>query len=190
MYNPEWILPTVSERFSWLFFFIKARKINWATNNVRKRTFWHVRPTKTQISLCVRSLIRIFVVRMKKLYPLLSNSGIVRILIRLRICAGWSESSLGAPIRRYVSWRCVSIMVIVIAINVFLCTFPLWFISGRQLLTSSNMKGWLSALRYILSNSLTSAGLFSILLFFIFFPFILRGQLERSQLFWATFRFL
>ena len=29
----------------------------------------------------------------------------VMILIRLRICAGWSESSLGAHARRYVFWR-------------------------------------------------------------------------------------
>ena len=32
----------------------------------------------------------------------------VKILIRLRECAGWSESSPGAHIRIYVFWRCCS----------------------------------------------------------------------------------
>ena len=30
----------------------------------------------------------------------------LKILIRLRECAGWSESSMGARVRRFVSWRC------------------------------------------------------------------------------------
>ena len=35
--------------------------------NVRKRTFWHVRPAKTQISLRICAVWPVFVVRMKKL---------------------------------------------------------------------------------------------------------------------------
>ena len=60
-----------------------------------------------------RSLIRVFVVRMKKtLHPWLSKMCPVKILIRLRECAGWSESSLGAQchIQRYVFWCCGSLI--------------------------------------------------------------------------------
>ena len=50
-------------------------------------------------------LIRIFVVHMKKLcnidHPKMRP---VKILIRLCECAGWSESSLGAHVRRYIFW--------------------------------------------------------------------------------------
>ena len=67
-----------------------------------------MRPVRTQISPCIpRSLIRIFVVRMKKkqtFHPSLPKMRQVKILIRLRGCAGWSESSLGAHIRWYVFW--------------------------------------------------------------------------------------
>ena len=39
------------------------------------------------------------------LHPWLSKMRPVKILIRLRECAGWSESPLGAHVRRYFSWR-------------------------------------------------------------------------------------
>ena len=53
-----------------------------------------------------RSLIRVFVVPMKQnRQPWLSKICLVKILIRLRACAGWSESSLDAYVRRYVFWR-------------------------------------------------------------------------------------
>ena len=56
-----------------------------------------------------RSLIRVFVVRTQKLcilgYP---KRRPVKDLIRLRECAGWSESSLGAHVCTYVFWRCGS----------------------------------------------------------------------------------
>ena len=56
-----------------------------------------------------RSLIRVSFVRMKKLCILgLSKMRPVKIQIRLRNCAVWSESSLGAHIRWYVFWRCGS----------------------------------------------------------------------------------
>ena len=42
------------------------------------------------------------------LHPSLSRMCPVKILIRLRECAGWSESSLGAHIRRYFFCRCDS----------------------------------------------------------------------------------
>ena len=42
------------------------------------------------------------------LHPWLLKIRPVKILIRLRECAGWSESSLGAHVRRYVFWRCGS----------------------------------------------------------------------------------
>ena len=42
------------------------------------------------------------------LHPWLSKICPVKILIRLRECAGWSESSLGAHVRRYVVWNCDS----------------------------------------------------------------------------------
>ena len=39
-------------------------------------------------------------------YPWLSKMRPAKILISLRDCADWSESSLGAHVRRYVLWRC------------------------------------------------------------------------------------
>ena len=47
------------------------------------------------------------------LHPWLSLSKMrpVKILIRLRECAVWSESSLGAYVRRYLIWRCGSLLV-------------------------------------------------------------------------------
>ena len=55
------------------------------------------------------TLIRVFVVHMKKaFYPWLSKMRSVMILISLCECAGWSESSLGAHVRRYVFWSCSS----------------------------------------------------------------------------------
>ena len=50
----------------------------------------------------LRGLIRVFVVRMKKLHSWLSKMRPVKILIRLRERAVWSESSLDADVRR---WR-------------------------------------------------------------------------------------
>ena len=75
--------------------------------------FWHVRPTKTQISLRIRAVWSVFVVRMKKLclsYPKwrnfaslpIQNASSLKIVIRLRGCTGWSESSLGAHVWRFI----------------------------------------------------------------------------------------
>ena len=51
-----------------------------------------------------RSLIR----SLLKLHPWQSKMRTVNILTRLRECAGWFESSLGAHIQRYVFWHCGS----------------------------------------------------------------------------------
>ena len=48
---------------------------------MRKRSFRYVRPKKTQINLCICSLIRIIIVRRKKL----SKMCAVKILIRLQM---------------------------------------------------------------------------------------------------------
>ena len=45
----------------------------------------------------------------RTLHPWLSKMRQVKILIRLRECAVWSESSLGAPVHRYTFCRCDSI---------------------------------------------------------------------------------
>ena len=64
--------------------------------NVQKGTFWHVRPTSTQTSLRVHAVWSVFIVRFIKLHHVLSKIRPVKIQIRLRECAGWFESSLGA----------------------------------------------------------------------------------------------
>ena len=50
----------------------------------------------------------------ESLHPMLSKMRPAKIQIRLRICAGWSESLLGAHIQRYVFCRCGSILSCVI----------------------------------------------------------------------------
>ena len=56
----------------------------------------------------LHSLIRVFVPVWRNFAPVAIQSGRVKILIRLRKCAVWSESSLGAHVRMYISWRCGS----------------------------------------------------------------------------------
>ena len=56
-----------------------------------------------------RRLIWAFIVCTRKQHFWLSKMYPEEILIRLREYAGWPESSLGAPIGRYVFWRCGSI---------------------------------------------------------------------------------
>ena len=81
---------------------------NHISRDVRKCTFWHVRSTKTPVSLCIHAVWSVSVVRMKKPHRLLSKMRLLEILMRLRECAVWSESSLGAYVRRYVFWQCCS----------------------------------------------------------------------------------
>ena len=69
------------------------------TRNVRKCTIWHMRLTKTQISLrSVQSavqLISLYCPPKDTSHSWLSKTRPAKIQIRLRECAGWSESSLG-----------------------------------------------------------------------------------------------
>ena len=58
---------TQPERKVWKNCFTNFTVTIHVSRNVRKRTFWHVRPTKTQISLRIRAVWSVFVVRMKKL---------------------------------------------------------------------------------------------------------------------------
>ena len=53
-----------------------------------------------------RSMSRVCCHQEETLHPWLSKLRPVKILIRLRECAVWSESSLGADIQRYVFWCC------------------------------------------------------------------------------------
>ena len=83
------------------------RGLNQIGHNVRKRTLRHVRPTKTQIRLRIaQSDLSLRCPHEEILHPFLSKKRPVMILIRLHECAGWSESSLGAHVRRYICWRC------------------------------------------------------------------------------------
>ena len=68
-----------------------------------KPTKWPVCPAKTQISLGIHSLIRVFAVRTKKHWTLNYLLSAQCRLIRLGGCTGWSESSLGAHI---ICWFC------------------------------------------------------------------------------------
>ena len=70
-------------------------------------TFGDAHPVKTRISLCIVPSDQNSLVHMKKLW--LSKMHPVKIQIRLRKCAVWSESSLGAHIRMHIFWWCGSI---------------------------------------------------------------------------------
>ena len=114
--------------------------------NIRKRPFWHMRPTKVQISLP-------FVGRMKKLAFLLSKMCPVKVLIRLCECAGWSESSLVAHIERYVFWRCDSntkfranqyVMLLMFAQDACLMTLELFYCRTSMAWTSMARLPWLN----------------------------------------------
>ena len=75
--------------------------------NVRKCTFWHVRQTKTQSSLHIRTFwSESSLSAWRNCFLLLITTRTVKILIRPRERAGWSESSPGAYFRRYVFWHC------------------------------------------------------------------------------------
>ena len=78
------------------------------SSSVKTQTFWHVRPTKIQISLPTRLIWSVFIFHHQILYPWRSKMRPGKIQISLRECASWSESSLGAHVRRYVFWRCGS----------------------------------------------------------------------------------
>ena len=109
MINPQWLeLPLfLNDVFQFLDIFLPSlhTSVTWnemicklqLSQNVRKRTHWHMRPEMIQIGL------RMFDCQRRKV----SSRG-QRWLIRLRGCADWFESSFGAFIRRYVFSRCGS----------------------------------------------------------------------------------
>ena len=65
----------------------------------------YVRPAKIQISLRVQPVRSAFVVARINFKSLAIHIYPVKNLIKLRKYEGWSESSLCAHVRRYVSWR-------------------------------------------------------------------------------------
>ena len=81
----------------------------------QSRSFWaatwenvpsYVCPTQIQIRLHIR-IVR-FGLRCsheETLHPWLSKMRTAKIQIRLRECAGWSESSQGAHVKRYIFWN-------------------------------------------------------------------------------------
>ena len=92
--------------------YIQSRSLNlwlWKemSNNLRKRTFWHMCHAKAQITLriCTQTLRCSHV---ETWLPWLSKIHQVKFLIRLGECAGWSESLLCALVWRYVFSYCGS----------------------------------------------------------------------------------
>ena len=74
--------------------------------NTRKYTFWNVRPTTTPIGLRIRAVwSESSLFHQETQHHWLSKMRPAKILIRLRECAGWSESSPDAHVQRYVFWR-------------------------------------------------------------------------------------
>ena len=78
-----------------LFYTSKANCYLWAA-----KTFWHVRPTKTQISLHIRAVWSVFIVRTKKNASLVIRNSPVKIQIRLRDAQAdlnlrWAHLSIG-----------------------------------------------------------------------------------------------
>ena len=67
-----------------------------------------VRLTKTQISSNICAVIKVFVLCMKNFCILCCQNCTQRIFWSDWKCAGWSESLLGAHVRRYVFWLCGS----------------------------------------------------------------------------------
>ena len=82
-----------------------------AQRRLEKQTFGYVRPTKTQISMSISAVwSEASLSAWKTLYLWLTRMRPVKILIRLRECEGWSESSLGTHVRWYLFWPCYSSM--------------------------------------------------------------------------------
>ena len=83
------------------------------SQSAERTTSGHVRPTKIQIRLRIRAVSSqssfssssSFSAWKETMHHLLSKMRPVKILIRLCVCTGWSESLLEANVQRYVSWR-------------------------------------------------------------------------------------
>ena len=88
--------------------------------NVRKSSLWHVYPKNTQISLHIRAVWSEYSLFARRNFALwLSKMLSVKILIRLLECTGWSESSLGGHVRKYISDVAVHVLVIKLALFIF-----------------------------------------------------------------------
>ena len=93
-----------------------------------------------------RSLIRILSVRMKKLCVLRYPKCAQWRYWSTREFAGWSESSLGAPVQRYVFWCCDSVDVYpnMLVKLIWITAFQVWFLSQSHSygLTESFTLSW------------------------------------------------
>ena len=93
-------LTSVPELSVWkAFYHVKSRSSTGIldlhlSRSTTKPTIWLVRQAKTQISLGIRPVIRVFAVRMKKPWVLGIFKNAQRRLIRLGGCPCWFESSL------------------------------------------------------------------------------------------------
>ena len=81
----------------------------WSNQQLRQKTYFHIwKPSEESDQPGhSHSLIRIFTGRILDSQGCKSSScGKMKTLIRLRECAGWFESSLGAHARQYIFSRC------------------------------------------------------------------------------------
>ena len=75
------------------------------SQNVRKRTFWHVRQQRLKSACASAQSDQSFCPYEDILHHWLFKMRTVMILMRLCECAGWYETSLCAQFRRYISGR-------------------------------------------------------------------------------------
>ena len=100
---------------------ISINSNQYMSSNLRKRTVWHKHQRRLK-SACAsaQSDRNLFCPHEKTLHPWLSKMCQGKILIRLRKCAGWSESSLGAHVQRYVFWRSDTYLIFIIRMCILL----------------------------------------------------------------------
>ena len=90
----------VNRFFFFFFFFFLSR-------DVRKHTVWHGRTGETKFACAIVQSDWSLCCPHEETLPLrMSKMRPVKILIRLCEYAGWSESSLGAHVKKYVFWHC------------------------------------------------------------------------------------
>ena len=103
--NKIWAKKVWSKMFKFLEHLPHNLNLNY---NIRKHTFdmctKHFKDSNQPVHPC--SLISLCYMQKETLHPWLSKMCPVKIQIRLRICAVWSESSLGSHVRRYIFLRC------------------------------------------------------------------------------------
>ena len=89
-----------------VFAMLRTRYCRQLNHNVRNCTFGHIRPTKTPVSLHIRVDWQSSLSKKRTIASLAIKMCPVKIVIRMREYADWSESSLGAYVRKYVFCRC------------------------------------------------------------------------------------